>query len=259
MTDSQTPKRTLWRRAVMTAAGVLGLAAVIFGVAAVSEPAKRTPPVTGLSAAEEADRLAADAAEALSAEDTSTAVRLAEQALAADSSNRTAQRVRAAAGEPQSDPDTPNASPADAPDPYAAVVTDASKLLPLKMRDWVRGREVVQAGEALVTFEPRVGGDDFDAAVRVLILSHDRGSSTGARRFVADVTKVAFPHAGKAVKVGDIPDGYAGQDVSQQVVVAFARGRYAFELIVTPQPGSDPKKTAKLALDLAARHPAATR
>lgn len=259
---------TIGRRVLIGAAAVLVLAAVIFGVAAVSEPARRrTGPVTsptGESTALEAtERTAKSAAQALASGETTRALDLAKKALAEDPDNTTAKRVIAStqqpaksAGDTKEDPD--GAAPAGA-GAYASQVTDSTKLLPAVVRDWRRGRELIDKTEALVTFEPEPATDDADEAVRVLITSHDRGSEQKASAFIEQVSKKAYATAGKSVTVGVVPDGYSGADVSGQVVVAFARGRYAFEVVLAPVQGASFNDSRALALDIARRIPAAVR
>lgn len=250
------------RKIAMIAGSVVLLALVILGVSAISKPAQRDPLVTAeITALEMAEGLADDATVALSNEDTATAVKLATQALAADPSNQAAQRVidtvDGAADEPADETDPPATDVAVAPGIYAAVVKDTTRLLPVKVRDWTRGQELVEGADALVTFEPKGGSADSDKTVRVLITSHDRGSEANAKAFLTKVTKKAFASSGATVKVGVVPGGYTGVDASKQWVVAFARGRYAFEVILTPQPGMSNKDAGKLALAIAAQLPAA--
>lgn len=249
------------RRVVVVASTVVALALVILAVAAVSAPKKSAPTTSEVSTLDQADRLAEDAAGALSREDTQTALDLATRALALDPGNGTAARIIDVAekAEQETSKTAPDPSSGATPsvDPYASVVKDIAKLLPARLTDWTRGQQVVQGGEALVTFEPNVGSRDEGTAVRVLVSSHDRGSSASAKEFVNKVTKTAFPVAGSSVQVGTVADGYTGVDASRQVVVGFARGRYAFEVILVPQQGVKADAAKVLAAAIAGRHPAA--
>lgn len=265
------------RRLLALGAAVLVLAAVIIVGSALSAPrgAIDDGGAEQPSAREQSERLALDAQDLLSQDETTTALMLAERALALDSGNQTARRVVTAVSA-QSGTSSPAkgsggavAAPTDQPaagkqpgnpkpgaDPYAVKVTDSAVLVPSTFLDWKRGREVAVGTGTQVTFEPTLESNDARLAVRALVYAHELGTVAAAQGFVSNVSRVAYPERGRNVTVGDGFTGYIGSK-DRQVVVSFARGQYAFEAAITGQPGASFDDLAPLALRLAETLPSA--
>jgi len=73
---------------------------------------------------------------------------------------------------------------------------------------------------------------------------------------VKSVDKKVYPGDGATVKFGT-QSGYFGTDGARLAVAAFARGRYAFEVVVYSQEGIKPSTLRPLAAKLAAAWSAA--
>ncbi len=252
-------KRVLW----LTAA-VVALAVVIFVVAAVSSPKSADEPAqnTAQSAELQAQGLAADAQAAASREDTAAARQLAQQALKLDAANAAARTVldrideaeKANADAGAKPPAKPSTQPSQ--DAYLKEIKLAA-LLPAAITGWSAGSVVVEGKDALVTFEPEARTAPSRQVVRVIVNAHDRGSAAAAKEFVTKVDGEAYAQDGAKVAVGVVPDAYFGTDGVRVAVVAFSRGRYAFEVIATAQPGVSAAELKQHALDVAATLPAA--
>lgn len=249
-------KRWLW-----VGLGVLGLAAVVFlGGALAKSDTPKPAPSTQLAPSIQADQLARDAQAALSKNDTATALSLAEKALKADPSNAAAAAVVAAAkaqptpAEPTK-PDSGDSSSKD--DPYLSAVKDLKKLLPTKITGWEVGQVVEQSPDALVTYQPEAGSTDDDWTKRAVFSVHDLKTVTKAKDFVAKVDKVAYAKTPATLSVGVVDTAYFGTNESGTAMVAFARGRFAFEMLVVAEQGVDPVALKDTATALAAAFPAA--
>lgn len=250
-------KRLWW-----TVATVVALALVITVVAAVSSP-KREKTSAAPDPVVSAEALALKAETALSDGETSTAVTLAEQALDADPTNKKATTViERATTEPEREPSSGD-QPADPDEPapqnddaYSKAVADMSSLLPASISGWSAATVVVQKTEALVTFEPKLGAPHEATTMKALVIAHDRGSKSKAAEFVEKVDKRVYANSSGAADVGAV-SAYFGTDGKRLAVVAFARGRFAFEVILTAQQGVKPTKLKQAGIDVASKLPAA--
>lgn len=255
------------KRVAVWVAAVIGLALLIFGVSAISStkrPADSTATTTQLSAEARADVLARRALAAASENDTGTARSLAESALKLSATNQTALGVidRLDAADRASRPATtapPSATPtttAIAPDAWTKPVKNLATLLPTAVAGWTAGSVVVEGSDALVTFEPVQDTADAGSSVRVTFNVHDRGTPAKATAFVSSVDKKVYPGDGSSLKIGT-SNGYFGTDGARLAVAAFARGRYAFEVVVYSQQGIKPATLRSTVLKLASSLPAA--
>lgn len=225
---------------------VVVLAAVILGVAAISAPKESDRAANKPKPSIQAESLAKQAEMALSNGETATALQLAGQALDADPKNVVAQRVVERAEQPAPKPAANTDSEPDAvdpakpaADPYVKPVSDMTSLLPVSVSGWSAGTVVNQKSEALVTFEPAKGAAHARTAVRALVIAHDRGSAANAQAFLSKVDKRVYTKDRSTVDIGGV-DAYFATDGTRLAVVAFARGRYAFEVIMTAQPKVQP-------------------
>jgi hypothetical protein len=248
------------RRWVWVALGVVALAAVVYLGGALTPDEQGSAPSTKLTPELEAQKFARDAESALSANDTDTAVTLAQRALKTDPNNVQASTIlaRAAAKSELTDPPAEDAGDS-APEKsqYLSEVKDLPSMLPPRISGWVAGQVVDVAPDALVTYQPAVGSSADAQAKRAVFSVHDMKSSAKAEQFLQEVAKVAYAQSTAAVAVGSVKKAHFGTDGAGTAVVAFARGRYAFETLVVAEPGVSPAGLKRMAVDLAASLPAA--
>ncbi|MBE0417669.1 MAG: hypothetical protein IBX63_07880 [Coriobacteriia bacterium] len=149
--------------------------------------------------------------------------------------------------QPGPDPgdETPDADTPQDDSAFLASVGDLRSLLPEVISGWRRGTPVVDSTDATVSFEPVNPG----AISRVVYSVHDRGSAAEAEAFIENTSKMAYPVDGASVPAG-VVDGYFGTDGTRLAMVAFARGRFAFEVMVVV-PGGDPASAKESAIALA--------
>lgn len=246
------------------ALGVAALAAVMYLGGALSTPDEQgTAPSTKLTPEIEAQKLAREAESALSANDTDTAVTLAQRALKTDPNNVQASTVLARAATkpaptdaPARDSNEPEDSTSENPQ-YLSEVEDLPAMLPSRITGWVAGQVVDVAPDALVTYQPEVGSS-VDAQVKRAVFSvHDMKSAEKAEQFLREVAKAAYAQSTAEVAVGSVKKAHFGTDGAGTALVAFARGRYAFETLVVAEPGVSPAGLKTMAVKLAAALPAA--
>jgi len=251
------------KRILIALAAVIGLALLIFGVSALSstkEPAETVATTTQLSPEAQADILAQRAVAAESQNDTATARSLAESALQLNAANQTAVAVvkRLDEADPGTTPATtkPATETPTTADTWSKPIKNVASVLPTAIVGWTAGNIVSQKGDAQVTFTPDPDGTDSGTAIRATFAVHDRGNAAKASTFVKSVDKKVYPGDGATVKFGT-QNGYFGTDGARLAVAAFARGRYAFELVVYSQEGIKPSTLRPLAVKLAAAWSAA--
>ncbi len=249
-------KQVLW-----TTAGIVVLAAVIFAGGALSNPDAPPAPAPRPTALQSAQTYAGQAAAALASNDASAAVRLANQALALDGSNATARQVLESAKNRSASAPAEEKATAAAPAPrddsaYLEKIDGIQALLPQSIEGWSAGAISAEGSDALVTFEPTSGVPEYGTTTRVVFSAHDRKTASKAKKFVSAVNKKAYPGDALTVQVGVMPKAYFGTNEAGGAVVAFSRGRYAFEVTVVAQ-GSSTDELKKTATKLAASLPAA--
>ncbi len=250
------------KRILVLVAAVIGLALLIFGISALSsakKPAETVATTSRLSAEAQADILAQRAVAAESKSDTATARSLAESALKLNAANQTAvavvKRLDEANPGTALTPSKPT-NTATTPDTWLKPIKNMASVLPTSITGWSAGNIVSQKGDAQVTFTPDAEGADTGSAVRATFAVHDRGTAAKASTFVRSVDKRVYPGDGATVKFGT-QSGYFGTDGARLAVAAFARGRYAFEVVVYSQEGIKPSTLRPLAVKLAAAWSAA--
>lgn len=233
---TQTPRPAGRRRAlawgVLT---VLALALVILGVSALSSPKDTGPPADSSkvstnpndSAAAESRLLLQRARDALASGDTTKAVDLARQAVDADPDNDEAQDLLDSLTDDAASQD-------DSSTPAALHVSDPVKLLPTKIAGYSIDTAMSDGTDAVMTADPASGSQDFKSINHVLLGAHDRGSEAKARSFVDDVHKRVYGTGRTEVPVAG-GSGYFGTDGGRLACIAFYRGQYAFEIVITAQ------------------------
>ncbi len=265
------PTQTRRRRTFLwVAASVVLLAAVIYGVAAVSSPKQSdqespqqaTVPTLDTTTAEETGkRLYDQAVEAQASGETTRAVQLTQEALKASPDNAQAKQLlvtlRAASGVTtganvatgSNGAAAGSAATTAAAAPTQPRVKNIAVLLPATLAGYTFGTPQSQPKEAVVTAEPARGSADARTVTRVLYYVHDRGSEKAARAWVASVNKRVYAKNHASVTVAGGP-GYFGTDGTRLASAAFARGPYAFETVVivpTGKPASARSITLKVA------------
>ena len=263
--------RTFWGRVsprtgtlLWAAITVVFLGLLIFAIAAVSSP-KDSSPVSQLTPAEQGNKYYDEAVTQEAQGNLDQALGLAEKAVKADPSNARAkalvaklkvakQRASGNGSSSQSSNPTSPSLPATSavvatatPDPNAGVdpvflkpADDITVFLPAQIDGWVLATPVGVGADGTVGAEPAASNTSMRPVSRVLLAVHDRGTSAKARAFVDGTIKRAYPKDGASVVILGAP-GYFGTDGTRLAAVGFARGRYAFEIILTiptGQPGT---------------------
>lgn len=243
---------------VIGAAVALAIGITVF--AALSTPPNvDQPKVT--DPAVSAMRLASQTREAASRNDTELALSLASRALQADPANSEARQLKAsleATSVPAESPGDSGASGGQATtsDPFDKPVADILVLLPSSFRTWSRGEALSKDKSAVVTFEPRPTDAEYGRVVRAAVYANDAGGSAAATKMAVDIHKRVYPKNRATVTVGVVKDAKFGTDGKHLAAVSFARGRYAFEIILTSPPGVDLGKLKNLAVEVASSVPA---
>ena len=230
---------------------VLVLSGVILGVSALSSPTQSADSVGEFSTGDESTRLYEQALEALASNDETAAVILLQKAIALDSTNTAARDeltkiVGARASEqpksgndsedmPES-PDSPDDLIENPDEGFTEAVEDLGALLPASLEGYEFGMVTVLGSDANVSADPTSSGP-VDVVTRALFSVHDLQNPDAAKSFIASVTKVAFPENSADVTAGGVP-AYFGTDGARFATVAFSRGRFAFEVILTTDSGA---------------------
>jgi hypothetical protein len=255
---SDTPKSPAARRRLgrlpagtrtyaLVAAGVLVLAAVMFGVSALSSPRSSFDqsqiPVS--SAFDKSRAYAQQAEAALRRGETTRAVELLRQAVAADPSNTQAQgqlqQIHDSQNPPARRQDRQPVNPSNnatktGPDPFLSPVADLAKLLPASVTGYDKGSVLRDSEDAELSFDPTSKAPA--GVTRALFSVHDRGSVSAASAFVSQTIPNAYSREGATVTIHDVNNGYFGGNGQNVFTVAFSRGRFAFEVNVTVVPGT---------------------
>lgn len=249
------------RKALWTFGGVAGLAAVIFVASSLSAP--NSPPdakPSEFTPELRAEELAQEASKAASAFETRTASDLANRALALDADNQTAKRViDTLSSTPQTGAAEGSSSGTSTatPSKYLKATKDMAGFLPDMVAGWSTLDVVEQSRDALVTFEPTKAATEYRSVARVSVSVHDRGSPKAAQTFVKKVSMRVYSKNSGSADLGAVA-AYTGTDGVRLATVAFARGRYAFEVIVSGHPGVKPSSVVATGVKIARLVPGAT-
>lgn len=254
------------KRVTWVVLSVLALTGVIFiGGALSADRAPVSAPKTGLTQTESAADLVDRASEALTQNETSTALALAEKALAVEPGNAAAlQIVKQATPAQATDPAPAGTTPDDpAQEPasdegYIEAVKQLGTLLPAKIQGWTPGRLLVTSPDALVTFEPELSNPADAQVVRAVFSVHDLEKTSAAKSFITKVTKIVYSKDAAELKVGVVRP-YFGTDGRKVASAAFSRGRFAFEVQVIGEAGVNPKTLKQTAETLIAAFEAAVK
>lgn len=148
---------------------------------------------------------------------------------------------------------TPKPPSVIASDTYVAAVADVSVFLPTDVPGYAMAEVETSTASAIVSAEPNTSGPE-GVVSRVVFAVYDKRSAARAAGWVSDFPK-AYAHDAGAVTVGDVSARF-GTDGENLASVAFARGRYAFEVVATTVSG-DPKTLRSLVLSAASSFAAA--
>lgn len=244
--------RSRWsfaKKAAVTAMSVFALAAVILGIAAISDPANPEDGKPGIEGDSKLSERSYDAAlDALASGDTSRAITLLERAVLFDGTNTLAknrlEKVKTDSQRPVQ-PGSNDAPPDDPPAPdsaFMAEVDPLAKLLPSSAQGYSFGSRVGDAPDVTVSARPVGPPGVVTLAVWAV---HDRKTAKGAADFITNTSKKAYSKDGASVTIDGAP-GYFGTDGVRFATVTYVRGRYVFELILTSTSGA-PKQERSLA------------
>ncbi len=234
------------RNVAIGAVTVFVLAAVIFGVSALSgtDDPPPAPDTAQLTAAQQSQQAYEAALVALESKDTTKAVVLLKKAVTLDPSNQAAQdeldRVTKPTT-PQGSDDDDEAPPVADDSAFLKEVSDISKLLPAAVAGYSLGTTVGEKPDVTRSGTPTGRPGEITLAVWAV---HDRGDAKKAQAYITDTSKKAYSKDGADVTI-DGAKGYFGTDGTRFATVTYARGRYVFEVILTSNSGAPKGERAK--------------
>lgn len=234
------------------AIAIVVLAAVIGGIAALSAPGRRAAveaPITPITASE----LAAQARAALASGDETGAAELAGRALVLDPNDADARAVRDALDDSDEGPAPPATTSPPPADPWLVARAPRS-LLVTSVAGYAFGTVQANSTDAEISGQPTAGSAGEGRVQRVQLSVHDRGSAASAAAFADTVSKKVYAHDVTSADVRGAK-AYVATDGTLLAAVEFARGRYAFEVVVTST-GEPPAALRELAVELARAFPA---
>ena len=243
------PSKTTITRSVITL--LVLVVAVVAGSLFAQSRRPPMPTTIQLSTAQQGDAAYQEALDALSKEDTGTAITLLERAVALSPGNAAAQSKLAALKKsysattavtpgsgttPTSTPtSTPTTTPTttpkpSGPDPFLGDI-DLKKLLPTSLDGFKLGYAQVVSPDAILDAAPT----SLDSSAQSVSWAiHDRKTESAAQAFVDNVSKNLYEQDAVVVNVRGTT-AYFGTDGTRLATVAFRRGRYAYEVIVASQ------------------------
>lgn len=236
-------KRITRRKALIgSAVTVLALAALILGMTMFASPDKSGPSDLELASIERSQSMYDDALAELASGDATAAAQLLTRAVELDPNNKkaadklseldTAQPSTPAPVEPTgtvTPPADPNAG-------YTDPVADLAALLPKTATGYDMSQPLVTGTDAQVTGEGLRSGP-MPGVRTATFYVHDMGSTSAAESFVDNQTHTAFPSNAADVTVNGLK-AYFGTDGDQIAVIAYSRGRFAFEVILAARSGT---------------------
>lgn len=147
---------------------------------------------------------------------------------------------------PSDDPTSPSDDPV-----WLNKVADIEALLPLVVDGLSRGSVVLGETDAVVPYDAQDAGD-YAAARRVLYSVHDLKTAQAASSFENQVSKIVYPKNAQRVTI-DGANAYFGTNGDALATVAYARGRYVFEVVITT--GIPPSEFKQQAVAIATAFP----
>lgn len=254
------PPTPIARRIVSFLVTVVVLAGVIYGVSALASRDRSEPPGAATDAATSSELAMSRAREALRAGDTTAAVAVLEEAARLDPDNTAvkkaldeARKASDAAKEPVApspDPEAPDDTLKPDDPGFLTEIDDLVSLLPPEVPGFFLGAASDSVADATVSGTPNTGSG---TASRALWTVHDRKNARDAAAFLGAVSRSLYPEDGAEIVV-DGTKAYFGTDGERFATVAYVRGRYAFEVVLTSISG-DPARLRVEAVDAAKSFP----
>lgn len=266
--STRSDRRTL----LWTLGSILVLALVMYATAALSSPkdadrsGRGAPVQTSDSdtAAEASERLYQQALEAQRGGETTRALELANKAVEADAGNTRAMRLTVelsgatgsapsgsggSDGESASGAESPSgtATPVAGGAPAQPRVDDIESLLPKSVSGFAFGIVQAVSTDAVCSAEPGSAAAGSATVTRALFSVHDRETEKAARQWVDTMGKRVYPMGASRVTIAGGP-GLFGTDGTRLAWASFARGPYAFEVLVTVSGDPDSARSATLKL-----------
>jgi len=221
---------------------VFALAALILGITMFSSPERSGPSDLELASIERSQSMYDDALAELASGDATAAAQLLTRAIELDPNNKAAAKKLAEldTAEPtQPTPVEPTGTvkpPADPNAGYTSPVADLATLLPKAATGYDMSQPLVTGTDAQITGEG-VRSGPMPGVRTATFFVHDMGSTEAAESFVDNQTHTAFPSNAADVTVNGLK-AYFGTDGDQIAVIAYSRGRFAFEVILAARPGT---------------------
>lgn len=237
--ETAAARRRRRNKAIIIGLATVVVLAVLIVVASALAPQEGASPRSGLTQAQQSELLYQQALAALRSGDDTGAADFAKQAVAVDSTNAKAKTLlvkidsdrataRKAGGSKGATSSTQSTVPPGVDRVFDSKVADIAALLPTAFSGFDVGGVIAGKSDADVSGNPARPGPVFRIAWAV----HDRGSNAAATAFISKSSKVLYPTSPAAVTVDGFP-AYFGTDGTQLATVAYARGRYVFETVVT--------------------------
>ena len=258
-----------------TVATVVVLAAVIFGLSAISSPKKGqvTPPTIQYNAATQSQAAYDAGQSALQSGDTTGAIADFKKAIELDPNNTAAKQKLTEVTTSQSASNSSSGSSSSssssnskssstggsktttataAADWTQKPVKALNTLLPHSFAGYAMGQQTVQGADGVI---PSTPSDPSQPASHIEWSIHDRETPSGATKFVATATGKLYPKDSAQITVNGVP-AYFGTDGATFATVVFRRGRFVFQVVLT-SPNGTPSSLQPLAQQAANAFPTA--
>lgn len=239
-----------------TAATVVVLAGVIFGLSAISSPKKGqvTPPTIQYSATTQSQAAYDAGKSALASGDTTAAIADFKKAVELDPNNTAAKQQLTEVSNTQSSSSSSGSSSGSGGSSSSsgssksstsksstAVADWTSKpvkalntLLPHSFAGYSMGQQTIQGADGVI---PSTPSDPNQPASHIEWSIHDRETATGATKFIATATGKLYPKNSAQTTVNGVP-AYFGTDGATFATVIYRRGRFVFQVVLTDPSGS---------------------
>ncbi len=257
-------KRT---KVLLTGAVTVAVLAAVLIVAGLFGPLRSGTSGPGSTSIDESQQLYQQALVAQASGDTSQAAVLAQQAVDANPENASAKALLAQVKKPATTPTTnPGTNTGTDTDADTGAETSPTVDVDAAFRKNYEDLKVLvpamAAGFVLDTplqmeRDLNMSGNVDPANKTITQVSwavHDFKTESKAKAFVTKTSKKSFPKDSGTVSVGTTK-AYFGTDGTRFATVSFARGRYAFEVLVTTA-NTDPIKAKDIAIAAAKAFPA---
>jgi hypothetical protein len=136
----------------------------------------------------------------------------------------------------------PGGTTSDPDKGFTTKVANMGALLPKTFSDYFLGDLTTTANEAQVSGTPLTAGQEANQLIWTV---HQTGSKAEATQFVTSVSKNLYANDAAAVTVDGV-QAYFGTDGTRFATIAYVRGIYVFEVLITGN-GTQPKSLKTLA------------